>query len=523
MQERKKIHLGGMLVIVCIVLFMYRTCINRPISYLVNEKQADYLTLKQDNVITQMLDIFHEDRYIDEIMIRLSVPDTMGDNLELEFRQGEKIQKASIENADIGEDGWYKLPFQYEQCTLTPAELKIRVDGKNNGAEISLAEDTYGLGECVINGQELERCVQTKVKVIIKNTMLDWGYKIFIPLYFIIAMFGLKYIHRRKENSRHCRIAMLLSMCANFLCISIFIPNWIEVPQIAENSLNFYYLTETNSLIDGLFKADAGYLPLLQRLIAVIWIKGFHLGTNALYMMQITGVILDCFFSASICLFLFRKIATWENRFCLSLAVMAMFVNSTVSTYFNFVYLGYLFLIILLISDLSILKKYQFVILVTFSAIICLSKGLYVVFFPAGVIFLLFFSGRMDMRKIIYISIITIASFTELFYALCNDGLSKWFDLSERFNVIAVVTIMGIGLCIAAAFFFRRIVSRYFTEEWVNISILTILALGSFCMVLIIEFKMGVSFNVKHFLDWGGGLVYSVPFGTFSASDLYFV
>lgn len=393
-------------------------------------------------------------------------------------------------------------------------EILLTITGKDVKGNIAvcLSQDIDNLGALSVNGKEQECVLTSRIACTIKNYVWDGNFKWLIAIYTSVALLIIGFV-RNEEDSKNNRLLFATSIILSILGMYILVPYLFRCPQIAENVLNFYYLTSKYSVWNCLFMSDAGYLPLGQRLIAIIFIKVLGLGVDSLYYMQATGIILDAIMAATICLYTFRNLGTRTTRFAVSLLVTALFANSLVSTFFDFIYMGYFFILLCIMGNIKELKKWQFIIICTASIIICLSKGLYSVFFPFGIIVLLLCRDILILREKIYILCLTLSSGTQLLYAFLHGGISKWIDIEIKNAVI-----LGILICIC--FFTLLICSVAIVpkvREWLNHSLLLqnmvkpgmilILMTGSFLLTFFIYHSIT---TIAFILNWG--CAWYVPF-----------
>lgn len=192
-------------------------------------------------------------------------------------------------------------------------------------------------------------------------------------------------------------------------------------PQIAENALNFYYMTKKTSGMKVFSITDSGYLPIVQRMIAIVFVKWLNFGVDSLYFMNFVGVLLDGFFVSVICSRDFDSAIGLKYRISLSLIIPLLFVCDTVCTFFNFIYLGIYFIIFLLMCDFEkvSLGKYAFYFIL--SILICLSKGFCCVFFPFSLIIIILNGIKgLSVRRLVFLCGIGCAGLCQLVISCVN-------------------------------------------------------------------------------------------------------
>lgn len=494
----------AVLIIIIISLFMVISVVHRPISYISNEiAQEDTFDLGSNAQITQELDIFHTDRNIQEICIKFEGCLEETDILSIVVSMGNKSETRNITKADINSDGWYKLAYNFD---ANEEKTVLTISGKDLKGNIGLclSQDIDNLGELSVNEKICDYVLTTRIACTIKNSVWDSNYKWLIAIYVIVALF-IVYKTIEKEDKISDKILFISAIVLNILGVYIFVPYLFRCPQIAENVLNFYYLTAKNSIWECLLMSDAGYLPLGQRLIAIIFIKILGLGTNSLYYMQATGIILDAVLAATICLRTYRNLGAKATRFAVSLMVVALFAHSTVSTYFNFIYLGYFFILLVLLGNIEELKKWQFILICCISMIICLSKGFYVVFLPFGIILLLLCIDVLKRREKVYILCLTIASGIQLLYAFLHGGISKWIVVKKNVYLIGISVGIFIGFILISFIFIipriKKIIKKsLFLQSVLKPGMIVILMIGSFLLTFI---ALHGNISFAFLMNWG--------------------
>lgn len=312
-----------------------------------------------------------------------------------------------------------------------------------------------------------------------------------------------------KDKKVHYLCEFLVSL-ASVGIFFLLCPYQLEYCHMGENSLNFYYLTEKYPIYKCLLFTDAGYLPLIQRLIAVFFVKVCHLGVNSLYAMQLTGMILDGIAIGCLCLPHFSKLGPLWLRVVVSLFISVLFSQSTVCTYFNFIYMGCFLMALFLICDINRMSLKTFVTVTILSMLICLSKGCNVVFLPFSLIVLILFHKQFSYREKLYFLLVGLASFVQLILAAFSGGVTKNIKpLIGRLLAIDYKVVFLLGVILIVFFFslimftvkkvvpFLTSISR--TQR--DVVMLSILTLGSLCMLLV-AIKFDIHGIIESILNW---------------------
>lgn len=500
----------GLLIICMIVSYMMGIVNGRPIMTMDNGTDREVIQIDSEVLIEQELSFFHDDRRIEWIEIQLGNDIDNIAVFDYHYVMDGKSYEIPKSALEAKPDGWINIKWELD---AVPAEtIKLVITGNaSEGFSLYLAEDLLGVGSCSVNDAEQQEVLRMRIGAVIKNKIWDsMLYPVLILLYFFGAIAMLLFCDKKSFGNGKLFAGTVL---LNVLAINIVCPYTFRVPQLAENVLNFYYLTEKNSLFQGLFLTDAGYLPLFQRIIAIIGIKLLNLGPHSLYFMQIVGVVLVSCFAAAICLGCFRKISNTENRFVVALSIIALFAHPTVCTYFNFVYLGYFILVLLMVCQWEQMKKWQYIGMLIVSAVLCMSKGFYIVFFPWGIISFMLFSKRMELREKIYAITVTVAACMQVLMVLVNGGIQKWIQVEEQTTVSEAIGITEIILAVIAVavlgagmFFciklFRKLSSKI-DVFWIHLLQLIILFIGSLLMPIIVCIQQERELSLEYMANWG--------------------
>lgn len=501
-------------IIISLAIYMaYSIQYERPVEEEVNYTESTFqiTTISDSEEFIQPLDIMWDDRTIKNIQIYLDNKLEMEDKISILLEDGSSTesQKITLSHADFS-TGWYILPFTYEGVKKA---VTLRIVSENLDGSLGIgttATDFMNVGACKLNNTMLDTSAAIKTELTINNFVWDKASYFLIFLYCLGGAAGVFIAKKYNTSKRKGRLMFAVAIGLNFISLIVLDPYFLATSHIAENSLNFYYLTQKYSFLEALFKADAGYLPLLQRLIALLYVKVLGLGTNALYCMQITGVLADIVMVSAFNLDIFQRRISDTTRFTLSLWLFLIFVHPTMSTYFNFVYLGYFLIALLLTCNMEKLKKHQFVEVCILSALICMSKGLYAVMLPVGLIETVFFKNITGKRKNIYVCVLMISSAVEVGYAFIIGGAwYKWFGENQMFLTVSqnsLLSIVAFGTLLVLGLMTLRIilaiwgkVSLEWKQKYMNSILLLFLFLGSL-VIGTVAFK---KIDITNLFDWG--------------------
>jgi hypothetical protein len=400
--------------------------------------------------------------------------------------------------------GWYELPFKYNDIN-DKNYLIITADGLKGSVGIGVTDtDFMNIGECTINDNVSNKFVAFDIKIQISNKIWDnWSF-ILIAFYCVGAAIGVFISNMEIVAEKKGRILFVFSIVLNSISLFVVFPYFLENSYIAENSLNFYYLTQKYNITESLLKMDAGYLPLAQRLIAIFYIRVLGLGTHSLYFMQLTGMIIDIIILSMFNLNIFRGRVHSSLRFGLSLCLFIIFVNPTMSTYFNFIYLGYFLILMLLTCDLNEFKRCQFVLMCVVSGIICMSKGFYAVMLPLGIIEILLFGNIAGKRKNIYAFVIAVTAGLEVGYAfILGNAAQKWlggiWSLMSWLIPIMIVLIIVLAFVLSIVLKCWNKIPIEWKHQYMDVILLCLSLIGSLAIGTVAFRKI----DLTNLFNWG--------------------
>lgn len=507
-----QIIIAASIIIFLTMYMIYALKFERPSEMELNYSDKTFEVIYESGIIdfSQTLDIFKNDRTIKLINIYFENNLQNNDMINIAIKDGLNVKTVIVGCSDFS-NGWYTLPFSYEEIN-SASKLIISANNITGTLGIGVTSiDLMNIGECIIDDTNDSHALAIQTNLTINNIIWDELGYVLIAIWVLVSFFGLFCACKYDKSVAIGKGLFLLAIGLNIVSLIVLDPYFMETSHIAENSLNFYYLTKKYSILESLTKMDAGYLPFLQRLIAIIYIKILGLGTKALYCMQITGVLIDIIILSAFNLNIFKGKTHRSIRFALSLCFFVLFIHPTMSTYFNFIYIGYFLIALSLTCNLDELKKYQFIFICIVSFLICISKGFYAVMLPIGIIELVLFYDTAGKRKNIYAVTISAAASLEVGYAfIVGDSWNKWFGTLNNIQVIfynrfviAIVAIL-IMICVVIFLLLKMLIYWYkipkeFRQKWMNSTILCFLFLGSFVLGTI-AFKQ---ISIVNLFDWG--------------------
>ena len=339
--------------------------------------------------------------------------------------QGEIKQIDTVDLCEIKAGEWIQLEgIDLGQLECGEAVLQLHTEGVLQG-ELAIAAglDYYGFGTVEYNGVRQELTLAQAYHYHI----LGMEYKIRLLCYGIVVlcvvMLVLVVNNGHIGNKGKC-LEVFGIMTLMFMAVIYLLDSSIYLePTYAEAVTNFLQYAREENFKDNLLITDAGYLPLLQRLITLFYVKVIRVpSAYALYFMQITACLFNSMIWSFFVLYPFQRLMKLSNRILWCILIMLTCFCEETLFFTNHVYWGIYLLLLMLVADLKQFSTWIYVGLMDFCALICLSKGTYAVMLPLMILYLIFFYRSMGTRDKIFACVVGVASLLQVLYAFSGQG-----------------------------------------------------------------------------------------------------
>lgn len=336
-------------------------------------------------------------------------------------------EEAAVPVSEIPAGAFYPLPLTMPALGEGGASLSVTTEGVREG-ELALAcgIDYYGFGEACWNGQKTGCALAQEYCWHIT----DGEYRVRLFCYLLavagcIALFilvgGIK--GGREETAGRCLAVFGVLTGAFAAMFYIYDSSILLEPTYAEAVTNFMKYAREERFLPNLLISDAGYLPLLPRLITLFFIKVVRIpAAGALYAMQGTACLCCCMVWAFFTLHPFQSWLCLSERILFCFVVMAVCFHTETLFFTNFVYWGVLLILLVMISDMKRWNIVAYAVLVCVCSLVCLSKGGYVVMLPFMAVCLTVFWRSMGGREKVYAFGVMGASLLQALYSFGAGG-----------------------------------------------------------------------------------------------------
>lgn len=351
------------------------------------------------------------------------------------LEQGKVAGTAAVSLSEMTDGEWVQLEdLDFGELECGEAVLCLRTDGVSAG-ELTLAAgpDYYGFGIMDINGARQGLTLAQAYHYHITGT----EYKVRLLCYGVVVLCALALAllacDRHIESGGRCA-AVFGVMTVLFMAMVYVLDSSIYMePAYAEAVTNFMRYAREEKFAANLLITDAGYLPLLPRLLTLLYVKALRLpSAYVLYFMQITACLLCSMVWSFFVLSPFRKAMRLSGRILWCILVMMTCFYEETLFFTNHAYWGIYLLLLMLVADLREFPKWIYAGLLAVSALICLSKGTYAVMLPLMILYLLFFRKSIGIREKVFACVVSTASLLQLLYSFSGRGDgSSWVGVDS--------------------------------------------------------------------------------------------
>ncbi len=211
--------------------------------------------------------------------------------------------------------------------------------------------------------------------------------------------------------------------------VSIFLLLFFKYPSLsykaevwAETGSNFFVYADQLPLLECLMQADAGYLPLLPRIVSILVVQLFGIREYFPITVQLISL---CFVAG------FASILTWSKlrilfpndllRLLLSISIAALPAYE-LFTFINFSYFAIIPTMLMVAIDKSILSYRSWFLLLF--AVLCgiLSKATFIILLPPVTILFIWHLSKGKTKEYIFYGLILLACLAQLSFILMHVG-----------------------------------------------------------------------------------------------------
>ncbi len=183
-----------------------------------------------------------------------------------------------------------------------------------------------------------------------------------------------------------------------------------EAEFYAETGKNFFYHAKFTSFPESLAIPEAGYLPLTQRLISFLIVQTFGILYWAPLAFQMSALLGYSILVSFINLNGFRKLIPSDSVRYLTGFLLGLYPNWEMFTFINFIYFGYIFLLLVLFLDVSRKSNFVVFLFACIGFLLVASKALLLAIAPAAGILSLYHLYTKKFKNFLVASSVTLGA-----------------------------------------------------------------------------------------------------------------
>lgn len=339
--------------------------------------------------------------------------------------QGETVQTGSLALRDIKAGKWTRLDkMALGRLECGGAILRLRTQGVAVGAlAVAAGPDYYGFGSVDHNGAKQDLTLAQAYHYHVSGM----EYRIRLICYAFAALCAVMLvavIHSGRIGERGKCLAAFGIMTVMFMALIWILDSSIYLePTYAEAVTNFLQNAREKKFLENLLITDAGYLPLLPRLITLFLVRVIRVPPEyALYLMQITACLLCSMIWSFFVLHPFDGLMKLPGRILWCMLVMLTCFCEETLFFTNHAYWGIYFLLLMMVAELKEFPRWIYVGLTAYGALLILSKGTYAVMLPLVILALLFWYRSMGGREKIFLCVVGAAALLQILYSFSGQG-----------------------------------------------------------------------------------------------------
>lgn len=400
--------------------------------------------------------------------------------INIRIIQGDRILEEKINVSTVKDNQIRYLKMDFSKLKKGEALLEIEgVDGSIGNAVTTYMTDDISLGRLNINGVITNHGIINEYKYF----KIDKIVKIQFLFLFLMTLSFIYFIKSYENNKKR----YFATVAIIFFIINIKAPTMtFAIEPFGEVVENFLYYGENNGIFYNLFRSDAGYWPLFQRIFSLFVIKVFPFSVYyKVLIIQYFGILFIASISSLFVLDSFKKYGSVIFRFTISLIISTFAIVPFTETYpfINYTYFGLIGIILISLLDLDKIKKKNYILIVTFCFFICLSKSHYVILLPVIVLAYIFFRKNISKRYFYFLLSLVISTIFQIIYILFHS--TQKINNNETFSNLVKITSHQVIQQIRYIFFPE--ISGYSNIKNANILFLfifLILAISSFYFLI---------------------------------------
>lgn len=424
---------GKNIILACfLIIFLLATW-----KYVKDGETYEFQTPTTENFIDLNGSVVSQEIIIDEladwkdrsyaVYFHLSADADVKETIHLELSQNSEVVDSADVNVGWLNEGFNELKW-LDFSRLDAGAYNLSISGElGMPLCVELCDNTFNIPNCYVNGEDTGYTLVQKYHYNYANKPYKISIALFIALILLCAI-TFWYCGTKKEDAagvlRVCLIATYFILSYIYNSTIFFQPHgWEATSNFMHNSVN-------QSWWRCLHIPDAGYLPLIQRLISIFVFNFLNITPYAgIYVLQIsasflTGIIISFFAKKQ-----FSNVLDIQYRWVLSVILMISLIGLDTQIFNSFIVYGVYIFFLYFLVDSSAWSKGEYFIICAWVFMQCLSKGVNVTLFPFCFLCLLLFYKNYSKRdKIFLISCGSGAMLQLIYYFTYGIRYADWVD-----------------------------------------------------------------------------------------------
>lgn len=486
---------GALLLVVFIFLaFLYTQGYNKGTFtskiYMQNQMQQVQLPggITSDRSIEQEITIpeNYSSSFIDLNIFFATYQRVNHSELLISLTQNNISELIHLDAVPLKDNSYAEVRFKNSGFKSGPATLKITSNTTDTAKTLTVAlTKDISQGEASVDGTRQNGYGLLHQEIYpVKN--LNGVYFILFLLFFFFSVLKILDIQYRRINYYIC-----MSVIGTVTMIMCFFPSAsVAAENYAEAATNYFMAAYEKGWIESLKQLDAGYLPLLPRIISLILVKILHVGTSFAIITQWIAIILLALFTSLFNLKTFRQLIPSDFiRFIVGFVIgTGLFHDYELFMFINFSYLALVPCLLVMFFNLENMKKWKIVLLAIVGFLLVSSKAYFITFFPFYGLLFLYYFFKKKYKSAIFYGVATISMCIQIIVVISNR--STWTTQSVGENVdtsLSHMIFQLISLYIHNVYWYFFEVSNSMTSGFGKFMVMVFLVLISLAIIYFVR------------------------------------
>lgn len=426
------------LTMVCLVPQMKDLYLNSRCTVAVELGNAQNVSIRETKIIQGLL----LEGDLQKLQIYLDAPSgALYGDAEVVFtlRQGENTVSRPVKAVTL-ETGFYELSANFGKIKTGQATLEIEGINFPAGTDVYLLASDTQISGLPMAFSETAECIGPLFLryEILKNNFYFWYDTALLVALFAVILGTAWGIAFYRENMQDKNLLFLCSVLLIFLYVSLQNPpaSFLAEP-FSEVVYEFWYKAHEYGFFKSLMALMSGEsLVWLERIM--MWTADALFPTR--YVMvaaQLMQLLLIACVASMPCLKIFSRYFGPEARILFSFYTGALMMFPSAYYFWGVSYWASFFLIYFGMLEMERMKRWQFLLGLGFTVILCVSRIYHIVYIPIVLLLLFLLWKQKGKRFKLYCAVVAVSSAFEVSYSLLMGG-QRHFSAGGALNLLRV-------------------------------------------------------------------------------------